>query len=129
MMISDIPYPLSLCVKMLWHAFYLNENTKGKPFEEIESALLFFFPKEMISQAKDVLGGKPGDLVPFWKPAAVTPEKNGRYIVYYQQGHIRKVFIADYEREYGGWQNMWKGTEVVLYADVPVDPETALQLM
>ena len=56
-----------------------------------------------------------------WRPATETPDENGRYLIYYQQGNQRRIFVADYE--YGlGWSNTWTNMTILKWMPLPAEP-------
>jgi len=56
--ISDVPYPLRLCVEMLHYCAMSNEKTEEMKSSEIKDNLLVFFTKDQIQAAQDILCGK-----------------------------------------------------------------------
>lgn len=59
-----------------------------------------------------------------WRPATEAPDENGRYLIYYQQGNQRRIFVADYE--YGlGWANVWANMTILNWMPLPSEPADA----
>jgi len=58
MKLSEIEYPLRLCVEMLHFTAFLCEKTKDLRYSEIKKILLNFFDEDMILKAQDITTGK-----------------------------------------------------------------------
>lgn len=56
MLLSEIEYPLRLCVEMLRYSAFADVTGDMKP-SEIKAALAVFFPAEMIDKAAQILCG------------------------------------------------------------------------
>jgi hypothetical protein len=56
--LSDIKYPLRLCVEMLYYSVLLNKKTQSMTIPEIRKALKVFFTDEQIDQAMKITSGE-----------------------------------------------------------------------
>jgi len=54
MQLLELSYPLRLCVAMIYYVAF-SEHTANKTIGEVKEKLSFFFPAEMIEEAKRVL--------------------------------------------------------------------------
>lgn len=59
----------------------------------------------------------------YWHPACEEPPENGRYLVFYRQGNVKRIFVADYDSYFGGWQNVWNNMEILCWGELPKEPE------
>jgi len=58
MNISDIEYPLRLCVETIHYCIISNPVTEDKRFSEIQESLYEIFGKEMVDKANAILQGQ-----------------------------------------------------------------------
>jgi hypothetical protein len=60
-----------------------------------------------------------------WIPVSTPPEREGRYLIVYRQGRIRRPFIGDYIPS-EGWSGVIEGMEITHWQEIdelPVAPE------
>jgi hypothetical protein len=60
-----------------------------------------------------------------WIPVSTEPEREGRYLIVYQQGRIRRPFIGDYIPS-EGWSGVIEGMTITHWKEIealPVAPE------
>lgn len=56
--LSDIEYPLRLCVEMMHYCAWSNEKTKGITPSELYENLGLFFSEEQIEESRKILCGE-----------------------------------------------------------------------
>ena len=58
MFVKDLPYPLGLCVELLWHAGVLCEKTQDMKASQIQDAVSVFFDEAIVKEANDIICGR-----------------------------------------------------------------------
>lgn len=57
MELKDLPYPLRLCVEMMFYAVFTSDTTKYMQSSEVRQALRAFFDDALIDEATNILTG------------------------------------------------------------------------
>jgi len=58
MLISEIKYPLRVCVELLNYSIWSCKKTENMRYSEIKELLLQFFTEEQIGEAQNILSGQ-----------------------------------------------------------------------
>lgn len=58
MQLSELPYPLRLCVEMMHYAAWMSDQTKEMRPSDVRQALRAFFDDALIDEATNIITGR-----------------------------------------------------------------------